>query len=72
MDASDLTKKRKVKAIYSITRDKLAAAQPTKDCASTTCTKYATCVVNFLSYDEKQHFLDGKNACNGCNCTGTS
>jgi len=70
MDASDLTRKRKAKAIYSIKRDKLIAAQPTKDCNSTNCRKYATCIVNFSSYDEKQLFLAGKNACNDCNCTG--
>jgi hypothetical protein len=27
--------------------------------------------VNFSSFDEKQLFLAGKNACNTCNCTGT-
>lgn len=70
MDASDLIRKRKAKTIYSIKRDKLIAAQPTKDCNSTSCAKYASCIVNFSSYEEKQLFLAGKNACNSCKCTG--
>ena len=63
MDASDVIRKRKAKAIYVDKKSKLIKAQPAADCNSIECTNYSTCIVTFSSYEEKLLFKEGRKLC---------
>lgn len=68
MDASDTLAKRKAAAIFNQKKAQLAAAQPAADCNKSNCGQYASCKLNFKSYEEKLLYTKGRNGCVVCNC----
>jgi hypothetical protein len=69
MDSSDITKKRKAKAIYIDQLATFIAKNPNGDCGNlSTCVGVSTCVMTFPSYENKYDFFTGQNNCADCTC----
>jgi hypothetical protein len=66
MNASDTARKRRAKTYFLNKIAEFARDQPSADCLSTTCSKYATCIVKFESYELRQLFLEGRNSYYNC------
>ena len=65
MDASDLIKVRKQKAVYVSLLARFNAKNPQGDCASLSgcCATTTNCNRTFKSFEEKYTFYKGRNAC---------
>jgi hypothetical protein len=66
MDASDLIKQRRDKAVFTNKLATFIQTNPTGDCAnlsSTCCATTSTCITLYVSYEEKQAVKDGRKAC---------
>ncbi len=69
MDASDTTIKRKAQAIYKDQYTKIVANNPSGDCTNiNNCQTTNNCNKTFPSYENKNTFFKGRDACTNCNC----
>jgi len=66
MDSSDVTKRRRAQAQFADKQLVFVAKNPGGDCANINgcpCTPTTNCNRNFVSYDAKYAFYNGRNAC---------
>ena len=69
MQSSDTVRSRRAKTYYINKINEVALQNPGGDCISTHCSKYASCNIQFPSFEMRQLFIEGKNLYWSCEAT---